>query len=242
MGIRERQERARDATRRAILDAARALFVQEGFANVSIRRIAERIEYSPGAIYTYFPSKDEILCALAQEGFELLAAQRPSPGLEQLPPLDAIRAVFGRIYRFSKEHPEYFALMFFERSILRLAREHDHFDRVLEQKRRLMALLDRFTDGSVFPAGLAPAQIFRVISMGLFGVMALRLAGRVSERAADRLAVDVIEAAIAGLRAGSAVSYRIEDDAGGFPSGTSTRRPGRATRPAARAHVRRRHR
>src|SRR5262247_2209319 len=73
MGIKERQERDREAVRRAILDAARELFVSEGFQNVSIRKIAERIEYSPAAIYSYFPSKDDIFFALAEEGFRLLA-------------------------------------------------------------------------------------------------------------------------------------------------------------------------
>ena len=72
MGIKERQERDREAVRRAILDAARDLFVDEGYGNVSIRKIAERIEYSPAAIYGYFPSKDDIFFALADEGFWLL--------------------------------------------------------------------------------------------------------------------------------------------------------------------------
>ena len=47
MGVKERQERERVATSRAILDAARELFVAEGYHNVSIRKIAEKIEYSP---------------------------------------------------------------------------------------------------------------------------------------------------------------------------------------------------
>src|ERR687883_454319 len=74
MGIKERHERDREAVRRAILDAARELFVREGYQNVSIRKIAERIEYSPAAIYGYFPSKDDIFFALAEEGFHLLAS------------------------------------------------------------------------------------------------------------------------------------------------------------------------
>src|SRR6266853_114512 len=74
MGIKERQERDREAVSRAILDAARELFVAEGFQNVSIRKIAERIEYSPAAIYDYFPSKDDIFFALAEEGFRLLGS------------------------------------------------------------------------------------------------------------------------------------------------------------------------
>ena len=71
MGVKERQEREREAVSRAILDAARDLFVAEGYQNVSIRKIADRIEYSPAAIYSYFPSKDDIFFALAEEGFRL---------------------------------------------------------------------------------------------------------------------------------------------------------------------------
>ena len=72
MGVKERQEPAAEAVARAILDAARELFVADGYQNVSIRKIAERIEYSPAAIYSYFPSKDDIFFALAEEGFRIL--------------------------------------------------------------------------------------------------------------------------------------------------------------------------
>src|SRR6202158_5057046 len=118
MGIKERQERDREAVRRSILDAARELFVAEGFQNVSIRKIAERIEYSPAAIYGYFPSKDDIFFALAEEGFRLLgdsAAVGSAPTLQSAPPLDRVRAIFRRLYEFSRDQPQYFALMFLER-------------------------------------------------------------------------------------------------------------------------------
>src|ERR1700756_5162598 len=111
MGIKERQERDREAVRRSILDAARELFIAEGYHNVSIRKIAERIEYSPAAIYGYFPSKDDIFFALAEEGFRLLHGDGLGP-LAALPPLDRIREIFRHLYRFSREHPQYFALMF----------------------------------------------------------------------------------------------------------------------------------
>src|SRR5436189_4870166 len=118
MGIKERQERDREAVRRAILDAARDLFTTEGYRNVSIRKIAERIEYSPAAIYSYFPSKDDIFFALAEEGFRLLFSYGTSPRQAvEGDPVDAIRAMFWRYYEFSKAHPEYFALMFLDRSV-----------------------------------------------------------------------------------------------------------------------------
>src|ERR1041385_8259932 len=115
MGIKERHERDRESVRRAILDAARELFVAEGFPNVSIRKIAERIEYSPAAIYGYFPSKDDIFFALAEEGFHLLGdpyAEEHRRQRESLKPLERIRAIFWRVYEFSRQHPQYFELMF----------------------------------------------------------------------------------------------------------------------------------
>src|SRR5215470_11508421 len=123
MGIKERQERDREAVRRSILDAARELFVTEGYENVSIRKIAERIEYSPAAIYSYFPSKDDIFFSLAEEGFHLLGdpgADEVMAELESLAPLDRVRAVFWRLYQFSRQHPEYFALMFVDRAVPRI--------------------------------------------------------------------------------------------------------------------------
>src|SRR6478609_3329671 len=141
MGIKERQERDREAVRRAILDAARELFVAEGFQQVSIRKIAERIEYSPAAIYSYFPSKDDIFFGLAEEGFRLLGD--PGSGdaaaqLARLGPLDRLRTIFLRLYEFSREQPQYFALMFLERSVPRISHEYERFAFAREIKRHLM--------------------------------------------------------------------------------------------------------
>src|SRR6185295_7417962 len=108
MGIKERHERDREAVSRAILDAARELFVTEGYRNVSIRKIAERIEYSPAAIYGYFSSKDDLFFALAEEGFRLLGdPENPAAAkrLEALEPLDRLREVFWHVYEFSRNHP-----------------------------------------------------------------------------------------------------------------------------------------
>ena len=62
--------------RRKILDTATSLFVDEGYEEVSIRRIAEKIEYSPATIYLYFKDRNDILYCLHEGGFaELLRRQ-----------------------------------------------------------------------------------------------------------------------------------------------------------------------
>jgi len=106
----ERREREKANLRRAILDAARELFVTEDFHAVSMRRIAEKIEYSPTAIYLYFKDKEEILAHLASEGFTLLAERFEV--LHNPDPIERLREG-ARIYiDFARAQTQYFQIMF----------------------------------------------------------------------------------------------------------------------------------
>ena len=128
MGIKERQDRERLAVRHAILDAARDLFVSEGYSNVSMRKIADRIEYSPAAIYSYFPSKDDIFFALAEEGFRLLAETASATAQKSADPFERLRNGLWAFYEFSKKQPEYFALMFVDRAVPSLSQDFQRFE------------------------------------------------------------------------------------------------------------------
>src|SRR6266851_7734391 len=209
MGIKERHERDREAIRRAILDAARDLFVNEGYQNVSIRKIAERIEYSPAAIYGYFPSKDDIFFALADQGFRLLCdpAQMTTPAHQALPPLDRLRVMFRRFYEFSREHPQYFALMFVDRSVPRISREYERIAFALELKEHLVAEVQQCIDQKVLPASVKPRVAVRLLTVGLLGVAVLRLSDRLApSEDADALADDVLNVTLAGLQSGVTLS------------------------------------
>lgn len=202
MGIKERQERDREAVRRAILDAARELFVSEGFQNVSIRKIAERIEYSPGAIYGYFPSKDDIFFALAEEGFRLLGDPAAHDDAAATP-LDRMRAAFRQFYDFSCRHPQYFALMFVDQSVPRISREYERFAFAREKKRHVTGLIQACIDAGDLPLTLDPAVAFRTLTVGLIGVAVMRLSDRLQPgENADDLATDVLNVTLAGLRLG----------------------------------------
>jgi len=206
MGIKERQERDREAVRRGILDAARELFVAEGYQNVSIRKVAERIEYSPAAIYLYFPSKDDIFFALAEEGFRLLSD--PGDRVQQerfasLAPLDRIRASFWRVYEFSCEHPQYFALMFVDRSVPRITREYERFTFVRDMKSHIVEQIQVCIDAKVFPSTLNPMVACRLLIMTVLGVATMRLSDRLARAEnADELARDVLNVMLAGLQSG----------------------------------------
>src|SRR6201986_2019342 len=74
MGIAERKEKQKLEIRKLILEASMKLFIEQGFANVSIRKIADLIEYSPTTVYLYFKDKDEILFELHKIGFQIFDA------------------------------------------------------------------------------------------------------------------------------------------------------------------------
>jgi AcrR family transcriptional regulator len=204
MGIKERQERDREAVRRAILDAAKELFVREGYENVSIRKIAELVEYSPAAIYSYFPSKDDIFFAIAEEGFRLLYGDRARVSeLDTLQPIERLRAIFWGFYQFSCKHPQYFALMFVDRSVPRVSREYERFSFAREMKEHLLAHVQQCVDDGIFPPDVVHTTIFRVLTAGLVGVAVLRMSDRLGPgESADDLARDVLDVTIAGLRSG----------------------------------------
>jgi len=167
-----------------------------------MRNIAAKVEYSPAAIYSYFPSKDEIFFALAEEGFRLLgAAQHPHATNED--PLDAIRAAVWGFYEFSKAQPQYFALVFLDRRVPRIAREYERFAFMSELKSRLRSQMQCCVDRGVFPPHVHAEVGLRLLWAPVIGIAALRLSDRLSPEDADALVLDAIDTTIAGLRAGA---------------------------------------
>jgi AcrR family transcriptional regulator len=213
MGTKERQERERTKVRQAILDAARDLFVKQGFEHVSIRKIAERIEYSPAAIYSYFPSKDDIFFALAEEGFRLLCGDLlDERGLLLLQadkdPLEKIRYLGWHFYDFSGRHPEHFALMFLDRTVPKLDVQYDLLPMLIEMKRRFAELIGQAIERGHFPVGSNPHAVQRVLMTAMLGVATARLCNRMGAReSSDDLARAMIDTVLTGLKHGSPVTF-----------------------------------
>jgi AcrR family transcriptional regulator len=111
MGTSERRLSEIKSMKKLILDTAMELIIHHGFESVSIRKIAERIQYSPATIYLYFKDKQDILHQLHEEGFRRFAnAQK---GLADI--ADPLERLYehGRVYiRFALENREYYQLMF----------------------------------------------------------------------------------------------------------------------------------
>lgn len=111
MGVRERREREKSEIRDKILDAARELFVTEGYEGVSMRRVAEKIEYSPTAIYVHFADKQELFRELCQRDYAHLAEVFQSSAMSS-DPLDRLKQI-GRTYiQFGLSYPNHYKFMF----------------------------------------------------------------------------------------------------------------------------------
>lgn len=113
MGVIERKAREKQELRRQILDATRELFVREGYESVSMRKIADKIEYSPASIYTYFKDKDEILDCLCEETFLKLHLEKSAAVHETNgDPLEALKKGMETYIRFGLDHPEDYIVTF----------------------------------------------------------------------------------------------------------------------------------
>ena len=106
-----RRERERRDTRRRILDAARDLFVNQGIENVTMRAIAERLEYTPTAIYHHFRDKDALLQELIHQDFRTHAAIFAQ--LEKIEdPVERLRRTGEAYVQFGLDHPSLYRFLF----------------------------------------------------------------------------------------------------------------------------------
>jgi AcrR family transcriptional regulator len=111
MGITERREREKEEIRRKILDAARDLFARLGYEHVTMRAVADAIEYSPTTIYNHFEDKDDLVMALCYEDFGRLLGVLSLRGRPE-DPLEWIRQL-GRAYAtFGETYPNHYRFMF----------------------------------------------------------------------------------------------------------------------------------
>jgi AcrR family transcriptional regulator len=111
LGPKERREREREEIRTRILDAARELFANEGVESVTMRRIADRIEYSPTAIYFHFRDKEALLAELCDCDFRAFAHEFVA--IAQIAdPVERLRAAGQAYVSFGLNNPSHYRLMF----------------------------------------------------------------------------------------------------------------------------------
>ena len=108
MGVRERRARQKQLLRQEILDAARELLVREGYEALSMRKVAERIDYSPTAIYLHFKDKQELVFSLCEETFARLVKELDTLEREYPDPLVRLRKGLERYIQFGLNNPNHY--------------------------------------------------------------------------------------------------------------------------------------
>jgi AcrR family transcriptional regulator len=108
--LKKRKERYRSELRAETLTMARELIKEEGYGGLTIRKLANRMDCSPMALYSYFADKQALLIALAQEGFEKVAKRFESADGQD--PLSAIRKILLDYIAYADENPFEYRVLF----------------------------------------------------------------------------------------------------------------------------------
>ena len=112
MGTKERRTREKEQLRHQILSAARELFVNEGYENVSMRKIADKIEYSPTTIYLYFKDKADLLDSVCKETLLNLLNTLELLKRDKSDPVEVLRKSGKAYVEFGLKYPQDYKLTF----------------------------------------------------------------------------------------------------------------------------------
>jgi AcrR family transcriptional regulator len=177
MGSKQRREREKGEMRTRILDAARELFAKDGYEAVTMRKIAERIEYTPTALYFHFKDKEDLMQELCREDF-LTFATHFQKVLSVDDPLARLRKA-GEVYaEFAMTHPNHYRLMFMTGGVE--PREEDR-ERIGDPEQDAYTLLkglvlEAMERGALRPEVRDAELVAQTLWAGIHGVVSLEIA------------------------------------------------------------------
>jgi AcrR family transcriptional regulator len=112
MGHIERKQREKEAVKNNILAAARKIAASEGWHAVTIRKIADAIEYTAPIVYEHFENKEDLIRELIHSGFKLLAEQFANTRAKELNPKSQLIELSLIHWDFAFNNKELYQLMF----------------------------------------------------------------------------------------------------------------------------------
>ena len=112
MTVKERRARQKEKLRREILDAANELFIRSGYENLSMRKLAEKIEYSPTTIYLYFKDKADLIARLCEDSLAKLVQQLETIASLASDPVECLRASMLAYVEFGIKNPANYQVVF----------------------------------------------------------------------------------------------------------------------------------
>ncbi|CCE05990.1 Transcriptional regulator, TetR family [Bradyrhizobium sp. STM 3843] len=194
MGIAERKGRDRAEREARIVAAAREIAEREGWDAVTVRRLADEIEYSQPVLYSHFENRDAIVAAVAAEGFKDITTALQKAASRSSEPRNAVKNVALAYLDFALRRPALYEAMFVLPTNLRFAKA--------ETRPELRAAFEALAAVvALFCADVAVAAATETFWATLHGLAELERSGRIRPSArAERIALVV--AALAGCRNG----------------------------------------
>ncbi len=179
MTTKDRRARELQETREKILDAAREMFMDEGFDAVTMRAIADRIEYTPTAIYHHFKNKNALLSEICARDFGSLAEHFVT-SIVTTDPVQRILAVGETYLQFAEDHPSQYRFMFmtvfpeplYPADLIAEQRgnpEKDAYAYLRETCREAIA------SGLLRPEITDPDELAQILWGGVHGIISLRI-------------------------------------------------------------------
>ena len=193
-------QESKNGLQRRILDTARRLLISDGYARLSMRKIAREIGYSATTIYLHFKNKDQLVHALIEEGVSRLhrrllsRSNQNGEGVRK-----RLRNLCSEYVVFGLDNPEYYEIMYMLHPENLARYPADKYRRARKNLELLASLYQEGVDGNVFQR-LDPMLAASIIWSHMHGVVSLILSERFDARLdKDRVIGESIERVIRGF-------------------------------------------
>ena len=170
MAAETRREREKAMHRREILEAAERVFAKKGFAATTIDEIAQEAEFSKGAMYVYFDSKEDLFFSLIQEKSDDIEERFRKVVESSDDPEAGIRELVETYLTFFEEDKDFFQIIASEQPRLGVETESRLRENMRERCIRGLDLIEKVMEDAV-SAGVLKEVKPRLLATGLVGII-----------------------------------------------------------------------
>ena len=188
LGIAERKGRERAEREHRIVAAARVIAEREGWDAVTVRRLADEIEYSQPVLYSHFENRDAIVAAVAVEGFQEITVALREAASGSTGRRNALKNVAMAYLAFALSRPALYEAMFILPTDLRFAEAGT--------RPELRAAFEALA-AVVTPFCVDVAVVTETFWAALHGLAELERSGRIRPSARDQRIARVVRAIVA---------------------------------------------
>lgn len=161
-----------DELRNRLIEAARELFVAEGYAGVSIRKIAQRAGCPPMTFYLYFTSKHALLRHIWEDIFAELLPRCAAAAAEQADPANKVESYVVTMTRYWMDHPDSYRVVYLNQDILEPGEETYYVESgdIVRRFQTLQHLIDEGKASGRFRREVDSELVMQALSANSIGV------------------------------------------------------------------------